>query len=766
MKKSQKLIFLIFILLLASFFFVGPYLIKNLPFVYGGDLQPEGYPYYTDLQNLVSLKAILKYFRLPFYSWDLFLGTNFWSSKSLNGLSDLFNYVTLWLPVHFYTAFEIQTVMKITVSGITFYFLAKEWDEDYRANLLVSIAYALSSWMIYFIGQPTFASYYAWLPLYFLGIEKVYKTKQPFVFIGAVALLLLTNYYLFYPVIVFSLLYTLYCYYTQHQSLKGYLPMTLWFIPYALIGVFISAVVVYPNILYLLSNDRVGKFNALLVFKNIQVYFHQLVAQLIPSHLIIYQDNPFETKVHNTRELLMWAGSLIALLVPQFLKDKDQAFRKATLVLYISMSLFLIIPIGDSILHGLSEPSFRWVYLWIIMNLFLANRYLAHPEWMDVKLLGKTLLVYLGLLAFVYVGSIAYVHGFKDMVLSYPRTTFAFMVSAVGLSATYASLRLKSSLKWVFIGLILFTELVGAGYINLVQRRLNPSRTWDFENRVSHVLQDHPNELNAFLNNLDPVNASQYYRVYVPQESLYWSYSHNMSTLYQLQGLMTYDSMYAPSFNATKNLTDEVRAFSSDWLFDIKQKDLINFLNTKYAIVLNESDLPKGEFSLITNSYRGGLSIYLNMNYRPLGTLYTSGMDYDTYKSSYHNQLSMLLNTVISKESDLEEIRSYLGDNTDIVWNGINHYDNHLDGSFTTQTNGFMVLSLPYDAGWTLQINGKKVPVFEVNGGFMGIPVEEGTNLLTMDFMPVGFKDGAMMTGLGLGLLGLLIIRAVQRSRT
>lgn len=762
MKKFGKLSILILILLLASAFFVGPYLIKNMPFVYGGDLQPEGYPYYTDLQNLVSISAILKYFRLPFYSWDLFLGTNFWSSKSLNGLSDLFNYVTLWLPVHFYTAFEIQTVLKIVVSGISFYFLAHEWDDNFRSNLLVSLAYALSSWMIYFIGQPTFASYYAWLPLYFLGIELYYRKKQPFLFIIAITLLVLTNYYLFYPVVFFSVLYTVYRYYSLNHSFKGYFKVTLWFIPYAIIGALISAVVTYPNILYLLTNDRVGKVDFVFFFKNIQVYFHQWVAQLIPSHLIIYQDNPFETKVHNTRELLMWAGSLVILLVPQFLTDSDQHFKKATQWLYGSLILILIFPLGNSMLHGFSEPSFRWVYLWIIMNLLLANRYLSHPEWINYKTLKNTLISFLFILVSVYLISIAYTAGLGHLLQNFPRTTFAFVMAGIGLALSYGFLHVKSSVKWYLIGLLLFTELVGAGYINLVQRRLNPARTWDFETRVSHVLQDKPNELNTYLNNLDPINASQYYRVYVPQESLYWSYSHNMSTLYQIQGLMTYDSMYAPSFNQMKNLTDEVRAFSSDWLFDIKQADLINFLNTKYAIVLNESDLPKGDFTLITSTYRGGLSIYLNNNYRPLGTLYSYVMDYKSYTTKAHKKLSMLLDTVICNLNDCDVIQGSMSESNDLTWNGINHYDNHLDGSFETKDKGFMVITLPYDAGWTIRINGKIVPLYEVNGGFMGIPVEKGTNLLTMDFVPVGFKNGAMMTLIGLGLFVLISIKKIQ----
>lgn len=753
MNQSQKTLIVISILLIASLSFVGPYLIQNLPFVYGGDLQPQWYFFYKEIQNLVSFSAILKDFRFPFYSWSIFLGNNFWASKAYYGLSDIFNYITLYLPIHFYSAFEIQIILKIVTAGLSFYFLAKDWKDDFVSNLTVSIAYALSAWMIYYIGQMTFVSFYAIFPLYVLGIELFYRKNHFYLYIISTALLILTNFYLFISLIFFSIIYTVFRYYTQHHNFKGYIKKTSILILYALIGVMMSAFIMYPTLLYMLGNDRLGEMKLFLNFEDFNIYLHQWIAGLIPSHLIIYQDNPFETGGHNTREILLWTGSLSALLVPQILFDQDPFFRKASRWLYLILLLIFTLPILNSLMHGLSQNSFRWLYFFILFNLFIAHRYLSSPEYINQKWLKRSLIILLSFMLMIYLLSISLDLGLAQ-INAYPKTTFAFLFSALGLIFVFILLTKNNKISKILLIVLTFTELTYAGYLNLVERRLDPNRTWEFENRVTHVLEDYPNELNVYLESLEPANPNEYYRVYIPHDSLYWSYSHNLSIAYQLQGLMTYDSSYAPSFNDLKAMTDEVKAFNSDWLFDIKEENLVNFLNVKYAIVVDKSELPHDNFRLMIDGYRGGLKIYRNDDYRPLGTLY---LDITT-TDQYTNELSLLLDTVIVDTDDYNEIANVLGTNTELIWNYINHYDNHLDASFITKDRGFMVLTLPYDLGWRIKINDQWVESFKVNGGFIGIPVESGENRLEMNFVPEGFKEGILLSGLGIFLFSILVI--------
>ena len=78
--------------------------------------------------------------------------------------------------------------------------------------------------------------------------------------------------------------------------------------------------------------------------------------------------------------------------------------------------------------------------------------------------------------------------------------------------------------------------------------------------------------------------------------------------------------------------------------------------------------------------------------------------------------------------------------------------------------SSFLVLSLPYDAGWNVLINGTQVKTYDVNGGFIGFGVSQGENQIEMYFTPVGFKQGAILSILG--CLAYVLLSSYELLRT
>lgn len=75
--------------------------------------------------------------------------------------------------------------------------------------------------------------------------------------------------------------------------------------------------------------------------------------------------------------------------------------------------------------------------------------------------------------------------------------------------------------------------------------------------------------------------------------------------------------------------------------------------------------------------------------------------------------------------------------------------------------NAEHVLFIPvgYDAGWNCTVNGKNVSLEKAAGGFMAIPLENGTNEIKMNFMPQGMIPGIIISVVSLlGLIGVCII--------
>ena len=73
-KRITPILSLTLIALGLVLLMILPYLIKGLPFEYGGDLKPTYFPYYTEFRSLIA--QFVKKGQLPFYSWNLFLGNN------------------------------------------------------------------------------------------------------------------------------------------------------------------------------------------------------------------------------------------------------------------------------------------------------------------------------------------------------------------------------------------------------------------------------------------------------------------------------------------------------------------------------------------------------------------------------------------------------------------------------------------------------------------------------------------------------------------
>ncbi|MEG0404549.1 MAG: YfhO family protein, partial [Anaerorhabdus sp.] len=183
----------------------------------------------------------------------------------------------------------------------------------------------------------------------------------------------------------------------------------------------------------------------------------------------------------------------------------------------------------------------------------------------------------------------------------------------------------------------------------------------------------------------------------------------------------------------------------------VNEPNVMTFVNTKYALVANESQLPIGvDWELITNNYRGWVSVYRNKNYRPLGTMYDAVKVYDDYSNTED-----FLNYVLCDEEDFDEILNNLNDNSGILEN-IRYKDNYLLGTIESD-GGFMVLTLPYDEGWNIKINGTEIEKYEVNGGFIGLTIPSGKVSLEMYYSIPGLKIGGIISGIGVAMLAIAI---------
>ncbi|MEF9919511.1 MAG: YfhO family protein [Erysipelotrichaceae bacterium] len=757
MKKEAKNLLILGILTsIVCFAMFLPNILHHLPVIYGTDLKPEQVFFNMEFTNLMN--NFFKTGTLPFYSWSMFLGTNYWASQTFYNFGDIFTWLTLLVQqMNFFDKTLLFEIIKFFISSYSMYFLLKEMKIETKIRYIGALAFAFSGWAIFFSGQLMFHSFYCLVPLYFLGIERYIRDSKKILFLVMVAILLISNWYYFYTLSLFTTIYFTYRYYLINKGFNNYFKNTFKIMGVYLIGVLMCGAILLPTIFYMSGNNRIGiSFD--LLFGEKQVYLHLLASMFAPNYLYIYRNNVFETNWHVTREICLYAGSIVSLLTCQIFAFKDKIFKKASFILYGILIIIAIIPMGNAVMHGFSEPSFRWVFLLVFLNIITTCHLLNNFELFD-KSTFKGITVVICIFVILIVPITAILSGTTSELLNQflmQWTLFIGCSLVIALISFLLIKKFKNTIKILVILTVVEFSIFGS-ILYITNMDLSGKGTYEFFEQVTHVLQDEDGELNNYLDYLNEDNYEQYYRVYVPHDSIYWYYSHNMSIAYQLNGFMVYFSTYSPSVNKLKELAPQIIDYSSAMIFNITDPEVMSFLNVKYALVLNENELPPViNWKLVDDNYRGSIKIYENQNYRALGTTYSkviSSVDFIENETS----VSELNNIIVAEEKDLEEISSYLKTSTSVNLENVQYGGNQLTGTVISDDKSFMVITLPYDEGWKVLVNGQEVKKYEVNGGFIGIPIEIGDNRVEMYFTPKGFKIGVIISGMGLVLAGLLI---------
>ena len=79
----------------------------------------------------------------------------------------------------------------------------------------------------------------------------------------------------------------------------------------------------------------------------------------------------------------------------------------------------------------------------------------------------------------------------------------------------------------------------------------------------------------------------------------------------------------------------------------------------------------------------------------------------------------------------------------------------HMNCKLTVESAGAEYLMLPVntDSGWYCTVNGEERAISRLAGNLMLVPLDEGTNEITLCYVPRGMKKGAAVTSMALMLL-------------
>lgn len=95
---------------------------------------------------------------------------------------------------------------------------------------------------------------------------------------------------------------------------------------------------------------------------------------------------------------------------------------------------------------------------------------------------------------------------------------------------------------------------------------------------------------------------------------------------------------------------------------------------------------------------------------------------------------------------DVDEMKALLG-KLDSAGFSLKSFSNgQVSATFDAQRDETLLISIPYEKGWSATVNGREVPVHELYGGLLGIDVTAGANDIELHYMTPGLIPSAIIS--------------------
>ena len=213
--------------------------------------------------------------------------------------------------------------------------------------------------------HPYFANPMIYLPLILLGIDKIYRKEKPYVFIWSVALAGVSNFYFFYMLGIFMVLYAAFDYFVvfsekKERSIRCIGKWLAVFAGYSVIAVLLAAVILLPVILPVFGTGRFQAENYVPVLYD-RIYYEKYLTCLIGENMIQWGVAGY-TAVAMTGVFVL------------FQNEKNTALKWG----FVLLNIFLLLPFAGHVLNGFSYVSNRWIWAYGMMIAYIFVK--TYPE--------------------------------------------------------------------------------------------------------------------------------------------------------------------------------------------------------------------------------------------------------------------------------------------------------------------------------------------------------------------------------------------------
>ena len=313
------------------------------------------------VRRIISTLFTERRFVLPMWDFSIGYGSDVLTTLSYYGLGDPFSLLAAFFtPSSAEVGYHIVVLLRMWCSGLAFCAWSRKMGSSKTGTLCGALAYvfcgfALNASVKHFI----FSGPMIWLPLVYLGVEKVFRKERPIALCLAVFAAAVSNFYFFYMIVIMTVLYVLVRGVSASEGRIGtYFRNVLKIAAASVIGFLMSCFAIVPVISAFLSSSRGDSTYVHDLFYTLKEY------SAMPGTLITYKQST------------LWAFpgvapiAVVAVFSELSFKKKEKWGKVLTCVYF----LFMLIPFFGYALNGFGYVTNRWIFAYSLFACFLLSK--------------------------------------------------------------------------------------------------------------------------------------------------------------------------------------------------------------------------------------------------------------------------------------------------------------------------------------------------------------------------------------------------------
>lgn len=766
----------------CAFVFFIPFIIFDQGyFLFYGDFNVQQVPFYQMIHDAIRSGDLG-------WSWTTDLGANLIGSYTFYNLGSPFFWVTLLFPSKAVPYLMGPLLMlKFAFSALAGYLYLRRYVKNPDNAVLGGLLYAFSGFAVYNIFFNHFHEAIIIFPLLLAALDETMESGRRGVFALTVFASCLMNYYFFAGQVVFCLIYWM-----VRVATGSWRNVTLrkfgWLAFESVLGVAMTAVLMAPTVLAVLQNSRVNSptygWGALLYGKE-QRYMHILSCLFFPPD-IPARANFTPDSDANWASLGAWLPLFSMTGVFAWMQTRKKHWSKKLVGILVLMAF---VPILNNAFQLFNSAFYaRWYYMMTLMFALATVRAVEDTE-TDWR---RAFHWSFGITAAIAVGiglmpnKIDKTTG--DIALGlekYPERFWTYvaiaLLSLLLLYILLPSIRRNPGkfTRNATAGVLIVSVVYACYFVGL-----GKTQSYDTRNFIIPYALNNGDDIDL----PDAAGETQNYRV-----DFYKSMD-NMAMYWQMPSIQAFHSIVPGSVMTFYPSIGVERGVGSRP--DTTHYGIRGLLSVKYLFDYagDSEHFRDGDTTQLPGfSYyatQNGFDVYTNDNFLPFGFTYEYCVTRAQFESvsQSNRELLLLKAMMVDEEEDFRQVASVLTPLTESQLNSLTYtqeayaedcaarnretcYAFSRDGGgFTAKIDldkqNYVFFSVPYEDGWSAQVDGADADIVQADNGFMAVLVPDGDHTITFTYKTPGLTAGLLITVLSILLLLLYLWLMPKRDRT